>query len=73
VSVTASGKKQIQTAKSGGGYLSSHDPRLHFGLAESASAAVSVWWPSGETEDLASLPADEVYVVLESRGVIGSR
>ncbi len=32
VSVTAAGKRQRQTSKSGGGYLSSHDPKLHFGL-----------------------------------------
>lgn len=73
VSVTASGKKQIQTAKSGGGYLSSHDPRLHFGLAKSGSAGVSVWWSSGAAEALGDLPADRVYVVLEGEGVIDSR
>ena len=74
LSVTASGKKQTQTAKSGGGYLSSHDPRLHFGLGDSASAAeVTVRWPSGGTEALGNLPGDRVYVVLEGEGVIDSR
>ena len=73
VSVTTSSKKQTQTAKSGGGYLSSHDPRLHFGLAKSGYAGVSVRWPSGATEPLGDLPADRVYVVLEGEGVIDSR
>ncbi len=70
VSVVASGKTQIQTAKLGGGYLSSHDPRLHFGLGASVSAEVTVRWPSGRTEELGVLQADRVYAVLEGRGVI---
>jgi hypothetical protein len=73
VSVTASGKKQMQTAKSGGGYLSSHDPKLHFGLSRSGSGEVTVRWPSGRTEALGALQADRVYVVLEGEGVIDSR
>jgi hypothetical protein len=74
VSLTVSGKKQIQTAKSGGGYLSSHDPRLHFGLGENTAAnEVVVRWPSGETEALGTLRGDRVYVVLEGEGVIDSR
>ncbi len=73
VSVVASGKKQMQTAKSGGGYLSSHDPRLHFGLGESPSAdKVTVRWPSAGTEELGALRSDRVYVVLEGEGVIYS-
>ena len=73
VSVTVPGGRQVQTAKSGGGYLSSHDPRLHFGLGKSQAAGVSVRWPSGATEALGELPADRVYLVLEGRGVIDSR
>ena len=73
VSITASGRKQIQTAKAGGGYLSSHDPRLHFGLGAAVSAEVTVRWPSGRTEALGALQADRVYVVLEGEGVIDSR
>jgi hypothetical protein len=69
VSVTASGKKQTQTAKSGGGYLSSHDPKVHFGLGESSSARILVWWPSGATEDLGELGADRLYAVREGQGV----
>jgi hypothetical protein len=73
VSVTASGKRQVQTSKSGGGYLSSHDPRLHFGLATSSSAEVTVRWPSGRAEALGVLQVDRVYLVLEGEGVIDSR
>ncbi len=73
VSVSAAGTNQTQTGKSGGGYLSSHDPRLHFGLGASSSAEAAVWWPSGRTEALGSLRADRVYLVLEGEGTIDSR
>ena len=74
VSLIASGKSQVQTAKSGGGYLSSHDPRLHFGLGGSSSAEeITVRWSSGRAEALGALQGDGVYVVLEGEGVIDSR
>ncbi len=73
VSVTTSGKRQMQTAKAGGGYLSSHDPKLHFGLGAAASGEVTVRWPSGRTEALGALQANRVYVILEAEGVIVSR
>jgi hypothetical protein len=73
VSVTAAGRKQVSTSKSGGGYLSSHDPKLHFGLGASSSAEVTVRWPSGDTQPLSGLDANGVYVVLEDVGVIDSR
>jgi len=71
VSVAVSGKKQVQTAKSGGGYLSSHDPRLHFGLGKSHFAEeITVRWPSGIEQSLGALQGDRVYLVLENVGVL---
>jgi hypothetical protein len=72
VRVTARGKSQLQTVKSGGGYLSSHDPKLHFGLGRSSSVEVTVRWPSGKSERLGTLPVDRVHIVLEAGGVIAS-
>ena len=73
VRVTSGGKGQLQTLKSGGGYLSSHDPKLHFGLGQSGAAEVHVRWPSGGTEPLGTLQGDRAYLVLAGKGVIGSR
>ncbi len=71
VSVSASGRNQRQTAKSGGGYLSSHDPRLHFGLGKSTSAEkITIRWPSGIELSLGALQGDRVYVVLEGVGLL---
>jgi hypothetical protein len=53
--------------------LSSHDPRLHFGLGAAGSAEVAVRWPSGATEALGVLDADQVHLVLEGKGVVARR
>jgi enediyne biosynthesis protein E4 len=72
VGVAVTGARgQRQTAKAGGGYLSSHDPRLHFGLGPSAIAEdVNILWPSGRKESLGDLEANRVYVVLEGLGIV---
>jgi hypothetical protein len=70
---TASGA-ETRTAKSGGGYLSSHDPRLYFGLGRASSVEkVTVLWPSGAVEALESIASRREYVVKEGRGVVAER
>jgi hypothetical protein len=70
VSLRGGGRFQRQTAKAGGGYLSSHDPRLHFGLGDGVAAEdVTVAWPSGYTETLGVLKSNAVHVVVEGRGL----
>lgn len=71
VTVTSGGRERRQTAKAGGGYLSSHDPRLHFGLGASTVAEeVTVSWSSGSQDVLDHLPANRTYVVVEDRGSV---
>ena len=48
VTVTASGRKQMRDVAAGDSYLSTHDPRLHFGLGRAEKAdRVEVRWPDG--------------------------
>ena len=48
VSVEAGGRTQWRDVSSGGSYMSTHDPRLHFGLGEAATAdRVKIAWPDG--------------------------
>jgi enediyne biosynthesis protein E4 len=57
VIITAS--KIIDTAevRAGGSYLSSNDPRLHFGLAEETRMSqIEIRWPMGEKEILKDIP-----------------
>ncbi|MFZ0880342.1 MAG: CRTAC1 family protein, partial [Candidatus Acidiferrales bacterium] len=59
-----------QEVRSGGGFISQSDLRLHFGLggAERAEKIV-IRWPSGLVETLKDLPANRYYVVREGSGV----
>jgi hypothetical protein len=70
---TASGK-QTRTSKAGGGYLSSHDPRLYFGIAGSPVVErVTVNWPSGAVEAFESLASRREYAIKEGVGVVAAR
>jgi hypothetical protein len=70
VTVTAGKLVQIDEVRGGGSYLSSNDQRLHFGLGpEATMKTVKIEWPSGLTETLANVPADNLYTVVEGEGI----
>jgi hypothetical protein len=59
---------------SGSSYYSQSDLRLHFGLGRAASAdAVEIAWPSGAKETLRDLPANHLFVVQETKGIVDRR
>jgi hypothetical protein len=69
--VVAGGMTQTEEVRSGGGYLSQHDLRVHFGLANSTKIdSVEIRWPSGKVETLTNLAADKFYSVLEGSGAV---
>jgi len=62
--------KNEKEVRSGDGYISQSDLRLHFGLGKSSKAEkIVIRWPSGLIETLADLPANQYYVVREGSGV----
>ena len=65
VAVTADGVRQTQERQSGGSYLASHDPRLHFGLGTATRARVEITWPSGQVQTLENVTVDQVLRVEE--------
>jgi hypothetical protein len=70
VTVTAGKLSQILEVRAGGSYLSSNDPRLHFGLGGAGKMdEVAIRWPSGKVESLRDLAADFIYTVVEGEGV----
>ncbi|HEY1732649.1 MAG TPA: CRTAC1 family protein [Terriglobales bacterium] len=70
VTVRAGGMTQFQEERGGGSYLSSNDPRLHFGLGAAKTIdSVEIDWPSGKKESFSHLPADFIYTFAEGRGV----
>jgi hypothetical protein len=70
ITVTSATRSQIEEVKAGSSYLSTSDPRLHFGLAgDSVMDKVEIRWPNGNIERLKSVPADAIYTVVEGQGI----
>jgi enediyne biosynthesis protein E4 len=66
--------KHEKEVRSGDGYISQSDLRLHFGLGKSSRAEkIMIRWPSGLVETLSDLPANQYYVVREGTGVDQSK
>jgi ASPIC and UnbV/FG-GAP-like repeat len=65
VTVTfADGRRLRRQLQAGSSYLSSEDPRLHFGLGNAGSVReVHVRWPGGEETVLESVEADQILEV----------
>jgi len=62
--------RHVQEVRSGGGYESQSDLRLHFGLGSSTKAdTIVIRWPSGLVEKLRDLAANHYYVVREGSGI----
>ena len=76
VSVQTSNMTQTDEVRGGGGYNSSNDLRLHFGLgSESRIRKVEILWPSGAKQEFHNVQADESYEIEETHGIraVGAR
>src|SRR6201987_2586037 len=70
VTLQQRGDKRQQEVRSGDGYISQSDLRLHFGLGRSSKAEkIVIRWPSGLVETLSNLAANPYYLVHEGQGV----
>ena len=69
VFVTANGMKQRGDVLSGGSYLSSSDPRPHFGLGQSTRVDdIEIHWPSGRVEHFHVDSVDRIVELAEGQG-----
>jgi hypothetical protein len=73
VLVRYGGKTQAQAVLSQASYMSSNDPRLHFGLGAAATADIEVHWPSGAVEKFPAQAANRLVTILEGKGVVPGR
>lgn len=64
------GKVQAQCLTSQSSFLSSNDPRLHFGLGKVKTADIEVYWPTGVQETLNGLAADQLVTIREGAGIV---
>ena len=69
VYVTANGMKQRADVLSGGSYLSSSDPRPHFGLGPATKIDdTEIHWPSGKVEHFTVPGLDKIITLTEGTG-----
>jgi hypothetical protein len=61
---------QIDEVRSGGGYFSQNDLRVHFGIGIAEKVELlEIRWPSGQVDTLKDLKANQLYYVTEGRGI----
>jgi hypothetical protein len=55
LTLTTDAGKQVRESRSGDSYLSSSDPRIHFGLGGAAAKVLTIRWPSGIVQEVRDL------------------
>jgi enediyne biosynthesis protein E4 len=69
--LTSEGFVHVEQAKGGGSYMSSSDPRIHFGLGKRGKIeSLEITWPSGQIEKLSNVPIDKIITVKEGAGIV---
>jgi enediyne biosynthesis protein E4 len=62
--------RQIDEVRSGGGYFSQNDLRIHFGLGKADRVDVlEIRWPSGQVDTLKDIKANQLIYVKEGEGI----
>jgi hypothetical protein len=72
VTVAAGGQRLTRDVQLAGGYVSAHDPRVHFGLGASREVEeIAVRWPGGgETRLTGPIPIDRYVSIVEGKGLV---
>ena len=71
VYLTANGMRQREDVLIGGSFISSNDPRVHFGLGAATDAGtVEIHWPSGAKETVKLPAVDRIYTISEGKGIL---
>ena len=61
---------QIDEVRSGGGYFSQNDLRVHFGIGSAEKVELlEIRWPSGQFDSLKDLKPNRLYYVTEGQGI----
>jgi len=70
ITLTAGSLKQVREVKAGSSYLGQSDLRQHFGLGHATQAErLEIRWPSGQTETVTNVAANQIVTVTEGKGV----
>jgi hypothetical protein len=70
VYLIANAMRQRQDVISGGSYVSTNDPRPHFGLGDATDAGTAeIHWPSGAKEKIKLPAVDRIFTISEGVGI----
>jgi len=73
VTVRTGKHQQTEEVRSGGGYVSQSDLRLHFGLASTAKADdIEIRWPSGLVQHLPNVTGNRIVKIREGTDLTGN-
>jgi hypothetical protein len=62
--------QQIDEVRSGGGYFSQNDLRVHFGLGKAEKVeSLQIRWPSGQIDTLKNIQPNQLIFVKEGEGI----
>ena len=62
--------RQIDEVRSGGGYFSQNDLRVHFGLGKAEKVdLLEIRWPSGQVDTIKNIKANQLLYVKEGQGI----
>jgi hypothetical protein len=65
--------QQIDEVRSGGGYLSQNDLRVHFGIGKAEKVnLLEIHWPSGQIDTLKDIQPNQMLYVKEGEGIVRS-
>jgi len=66
----AKAHRQIDEVRSGGGYFSQNDLRVHFGLGKAEKVdTLEIRWPSGQVDSLKDIKVNQLIYVKEGEGI----
>lgn len=72
LTLRAGSLRLIREIKAGGSFVSSSDPRAHFGLGKATKVdSLEIRWPSGTVETLKDLPINRIMALTEGENAGG--
>ncbi len=61
------GRRLMDEVRSGSGFISQNDLRVHFGLGKAGQADLEIQWPSGQVDRVQGVKANQVVTVTEGK------
>ncbi len=63
--------QQIDEVRSGGGYFSQNDLRVHFGIGKAEKVdLLEIRWPSGAVDTMKDIKPNQLLYVKEGAGIV---